>query len=282
MLDAISAESLKLTSHKSIWLLVWIYPITIATMLLLTIGWRLASEHRPGTQNLDAWIATTASVWAAPGETLVRLLMAAFVAVGFAGEYGWNTWKLIVPHRSRTALIAAKYIVIVALFAISFTLAAAISILGRGVEAALVRGMAPQGISAALILEAHGKGALAAFAPTLLTIGYASLAAVLTRSTLAALVVTIVTISAEQILFKSGPFLYLKAPDLIWFLAHVSPGYHLSNLAHWISHGAALETPFLGGGVLALGWGVSLATLAGWIGGLIIVTTKSFERQDIN
>lgn len=104
----------------------------------------------------------------------------------------------------------------------------------------------------------------------------------LTRSTLAALVVTIVTISAEQILFKSGPFLYMKAPDLIWFLTHVLPGYHLSNLSHWISHGAGLKMSFLGGGVLALGWGVSLATLTAWFTGLVILVTKSFERQDIN
>jgi thiamine transporter ThiT len=39
---------------------------------------------------------------------------------------------------------------------------------------------------------------------------------------------------------------------------------------------------FLGGGVLALGWGVSLATLTGWLTGLVMLTTKSFERQDIN
>lgn len=63
---------------------------------------------------------------------------------------------------------------------------------------------------------------------------------------------------------------------------HALPGYHLSNLSHWISHGAALKTSCLGGGVLGLDWGVSLATLTGWILGLFMLTTKCFGRQDIN
>ena len=81
----------------------------------------------------------------------------------FAGEYGWNTWKLIVPHRARNTLIAAKYVVALALLAIGFTLAAILfNCLG------LARGRRrpaipiPAGIAAGALLKAHGLAALAA------------------------------------------------------------------------------------------------------------------------
>ena len=39
-------------------------------------------------------------IWDVPDNAVGRYLICAFVAVVFAGEYGWNTWKLIVPHRA--------------------------------------------------------------------------------------------------------------------------------------------------------------------------------------
>jgi len=282
MLDAISAETLKLTRHKASWFLVWVYPIGLALIFLLAIAAALIVKQPPSHDSLERWIASTAIIWSLPGNTLGRYLIAAFVAVAFAGEYGWNTWKLIVPHRSRTALIAAKYIAVVLLLAAAFLLSAIVTTLGTWLHSVVSGDTIPAGLTPGLLLEAHGSGALAALAPALLTIGYASLAAVLTRSTIAALVVSLVVVSVEGLLFGFAPLLYFKAPGLIWFLHHVLPGYHLANLKHWIADGTAFESAFPTAGVIALGWPVSLAALAAWIAGLAALTLASFRRQDIN
>jgi ABC-2 type transport system permease protein len=282
MLDAISAETLKLTRHKASWFLVWLYPAGLALIFLLVILAGVFGGFRPQPESLDAWIRDTAIIWMLPNNTVGRFLIAAFVSVAFAGEYGWNTWKLIIPHRSRSELIASKYIVVIALLVTSFILSAAITTIGSFVEDAASGVDVPSGVTAGLILEAQGKGAIAAIAPFLLTIGYASLAAILTRSTLAALVISIVAVSVEQLLYGLAPLLYFKAPGLVLLLYHVLPGYHLANLGHWIGNGSGLATQFPAGPTVALGWLVSLAVLAAWVAGLAALTIVSFRRQDIN
>jgi len=282
MLDALSAEALKIRPHKASWFLVWIYPAALILIFLMSIIAGIMSVDPPETQHLEGWIRDTAVIWLVPGNALGRYLMAAFVAVAFAGEYGWNTWKLIVPHRARASLIAAKYVVIVGLFTAAFVLSAAITVIGSYAEDVLTGDTIPSGITAGLIVDAQGKGALAAVAPAFLTFGYASLAAILTRSTLAGLVLAIVAISVEQLLFNFAPILYLKSPGLVWVLYHLLPGYHLANLEQWIASGSALKTPFPLGGIVALAWQVSASAIAAWIVGLAALTTVCFRRQDLN
>ena len=122
MLDAFSAELLKMRRHKATWFLVWIFPIGVVLLLALGIVVDLADSsdaviHPPLARQ---WIAESAAVWSVPTNSLGRILISAYVAVVFAGEYGWNTWKLIVPHRARTTLIAAKYAIAFILLAMGF------------------------------------------------------------------------------------------------------------------------------------------------------------------
>ena len=129
MLDAISAEALKFRGHRATWGLVWIWPIGMIVIWLIAIGVDLANGgggEGNGAANAAGWIADSVGFWNVPAHPIGRYLIGAFVAVVFAGEYGWNTWKLIVPHRARGSLIAAKYVVALALLAIGFTLAAAL------------------------------------------------------------------------------------------------------------------------------------------------------------
>jgi hypothetical protein len=282
MFDALSAEILKLTRHKATWFLVWLYPIGLLVIYALMISGNLVTDNQPAHPDLDRWLRETALVWMAPGSTLGRYLLAAFVAVVFAGEYGWNTWKLIVPHRRRSALIAAKYAVILLLFLAAFTMGAIITVLGSLLEDVLSGDTLPAGITLGALLRVHGQTALASLAPALLTLTYASLAAVLTRSTLAALVISIVAITVEQLFFNFAPLFSMKAPGVIWFLYHLLPGYHLANLASWINSGGALVAPLPPSGTVALSWSVSAAAAAAWILGLAALTFAVFRRQDIN
>ena len=282
MLEALAAESLKLGRHKATWFLVWIYPILFTIIFLIAIAVGMAGADPPDSQRLDEWIGETALIWGVPGNSVGRFMIAAFVAVVFAGEYGWNTWKLVVPHRSRSALIAAKYALVLILLTSSFALTALITVFGSWAEDVLTGDTVPAGITASALAAEHGRAALTALAPALLTIGYASLAAILTRSMVAALVISIVVVSIEQLLFNFAPMLSARFPSLIWGLYHGLPGYHLANLGHWTGEGAAHSVAFPSGAVVGLGWTTSLAVLGAWIAGLIGATFALFRRQDIN
>ena len=99
MLEALSAEALKMRTHKATWFLVWLFPIAFTIIMLLMIGAGIAGVDKPEQPNLHSWLENTTLIWFVPNNAVGRYLLCAFVAVVFAGEYGWNTWKLIVPHR---------------------------------------------------------------------------------------------------------------------------------------------------------------------------------------
>jgi hypothetical protein len=284
MLEALSAEALKMRTHKATWFLVWLYPIVIATVFTIAIALGLAglTEQTQNADDVADWIVDTTGIWLLPTNAVGRFLIAAFVAVVFAGEYGWNTWKLIVPHRSRISLIAAKYVLVLILFAISFILTAAFSVLGSWVDDVAVAGSLPAGLTAGAILDVHAKAALAALPPILVTIAVASFAAIITRSTIAALVITIVAISVEQLIANFGPMLSVQFGAIVWPLYHLLPGYHIANLAEWIGEGSAKSVDFPDGSVVAMSWAASAGAIAAWVAALVGGTFAAFGRQDIN
>ena len=283
MLSVLSAEALKLTRHKATWFLVWVYPIGITAIFLLAIGLGLSGAEAPSAAPaLSSWIEESAMVWLVPSHMLGRYFISALVAVVFAGEYGWNTWKLIVPHRARWMLIAAKYVVVVALLYVAYALAGLLTVVLSFAEDLATGDKIPAGITVQALLEAQWRGAVTALLPILLTVAYTSLAAVLTRSMVAALVIGIVVATFEQLLLNLGPVLSGYAPQTVLALFHALPGYHLANLESWITEGAALEARFPNGAVVAAPLPTSLATLVAWIAGLAALTLASFRRQDIN
>ena len=282
MIEALSAEALKMRTHKATWFLVWLFPIAFTTIMLIMIVAGMVGADPPERPNLTDWIENSTIIWFVPNNAVGRYLISAFVAVMFAGEYGWNTWKLIVPHRRRASLIAAKYALTIILLATSFALTAAL-LTGLGfADDALTGDTAPAGITAATLLDAHGKAALAAVAPVLIAMAYASLAAVLTRSMIAGLVIAIVATTIEQLVFGFGPQLYAKFPSIVWPLYHALPGHHIASLAEYIREGAALKRAFPGGLIVDLSWTTSLAILLAWIAALWGATFAAFVRKDSN
>lgn len=284
MLDALRAEAAKIGRHKATWGLVWIYPIVLTGIIGLIVVMTLVNggDVVDEPPSLAEWLGDAAAFWGVPRETVARMLIAAYVAVVFAGEYGWNTWKLIVPHCARAGLLAAKYALVLILFAIAFTIAAMLFTVGVWTDDVMTGDPIPAGITLAALAKAHGTAALAAIAPVLVTIAYASLAAILTRSMVGALIVSIVMIAVEALIGSFAPMLAVYLPGAMWALAHALPGYHLANLANWIGDGEALAMPFPSGAVMALAWSTSLAVVGAWIAGLVGAAFALFKRQDIN
>lgn len=283
MLDAISAEAIKFTRHRATWGLVWIWPIGVFAIGLaaIAVGLLNPSVADSGGGNAAGWISDAVAFWRVPGQGLGRYVIGAFVAVVFAGEYGWNTWKLIVPHRARRTLIAAKYIVALALLACGFALGALLFNLVGWAEDVLTGDPIPPGIALGALAKAHGLGALAAVAPLLLTTAYVSLAAILTRSTVAALMIGLFITTAEQLFRTFAPLLESYAPALVGALYRALPGYHVVNIGSRITTGELLEVPFVSGPYSAP-FAVSVAIVAGWVALLAGLTFWCFRRQDIN
>ena len=283
MLSAISAESLKLRRHRATWFLVWIFPIALIVLPTIAILIDLAKGSPPGrAPELSAWIDNATDFWDAPGSSLVRYLTCAYVAIVFAGEYGWNTWKLIVPHRARATLIASKYVVVVGLLYAAFILAALIMTGMSWLEDVLTGDPIPQGITFGALAEAHWIGFVSTLPTVLLTIAVASLAAILTRSTTAALVIGIVAITVEQLIRAFGPALSIYLGSAMELIYQILPGYHLGNLHAWITEGTGQSVPFPSGAMVDYSWSGSLAVIAAWIVGLIGLTFWRFKKQDIN
>jgi ABC-type transport system involved in multi-copper enzyme maturation permease subunit len=285
MLDAIRAEALKFTRHRATWGLVWIWPIglivigVIAIIVGLVNGPGAAAGR--GEATAAAWISDATAFWRVPGQGLGRYVIGAFVAVVFAGEYGWNTWKLIVPHRARSSLIAAKYVIALALLACGFVLASILFNAVGWIEDVVTGDPIPPGIAFGALIKAHGLGALASLAPLLLTTAYVSLAAILTRSTVAALMIGFFVTTAEQLFRTFAPLLALYAPTPVGALYQLLPGYHVVNVGGWITTGEVLVMPFPSGPYSAP-FAASLAIVAAWIGLLVGLTFWRFRRQDLN
>jgi hypothetical protein len=283
MLDAISAEALKFTRHRATWFLVWIYPIGFMILAVLGIMIGLSQANRvAAAPEASKWIESTASIWSVPPHVLGRYFISAFTAVVFAGEYGWNTWKLVVPHRPRGALIAAKFAITLLLLYAAFVATGLLMILMTFVSDLVVGDPIPAGVTAGALAKAQWLGAVKALPPILLTIAYTALAAVLTRSMIAALVIGLVITTAEQTFLGLAPMLAYYAPALVSFVYRLLAGYHFENLASWISTGSAYQVQLPQSGNVALSWMTSLGTVLAWTGGLAALTWFSFKRQDIN
>ena len=279
MRNLIAAEWTKLIPHKGTWLLVWIYPVLFLLVLTIAI---FAEGKNPDAMTATGWIDDTTMIWYVPMISLGRYFIAAYFGLVFAGEYGWNTWKLVVPHAARWRLIAAKYAVALGLLYVAWIAAAAISLVLAYVEAAVTGTAVPQGVTLAGLARAHGQPIVEAIAPVLLTAGYASALAVLTRSTLAAFIVSLVLITFDDLFGKI--VLWLSAFGMEWLAVpyRLLPGYHLQNMWMWLHTGAGFKLPLASGTVIAYSQTVSLAALAIWVVGLVGLTFAVFRRQDIN
>jgi ABC-2 type transport system permease protein len=281
MLDAISAEAMKFRRHRATWGLVWIWPLGVIFILTVAIIVQVAKGEVGRPETAASWIDDAADFWQVAAEPMGRYLICAFVAVVFAGEYGWNTWKLIVPHRARNSLIAAKYVVALALLICGFTLAALLFNLLNWLKDLATGTPIPAGITAGALLKVHGLAGLTALASILFTMAYSSLAAILTRSTIAALVIGLVITTVERLFRFFAPMLEPHLPGLIGLLYQILPGYHLANLGEWLTEGQVLTVAFPSG-PFSMAPSASLAILAAWTIGLILLTFRAFRRQDIN
>lgn len=284
MLEAMSAEWLKLRRHRATWMLVWIYPIGAFLIPLIIIMAQLLQGSPPntGTPDLGRWLEQHAAFWNVPPNGTARFLICGYVGVVFAGEYGWNTWKLVVPHRARSSLIAAKFAIVIGLLYLAFAVAAVSLGTLTWLEDVLTGDPIPDGITIGGLLAAHATGLLAGLPTVLFTVALVAFLSVMTRSTTAAIIIGIVIVTLEALFFTFAPMLAMTFGGATELLFHVLPAYHLANFPAWTMDGEGVTTPFPSGTIVAYGQMASLAVALAWTGLLVLLTFLRFGRQDIN
>lgn len=283
MYNAIYAELLKLRHHRATWLLVWIYPILVGILSIVTIAIDIFGEPATGqTLIVSAWIDQNTLVWNIPMEPIGRYLIAGFAAIAFAGEYSWNTWKLVVPARERWQLIVAKWVVVVILLYVALLMASLI-MLGGALLRPLVGGEAiPAGVAAQSVLGAHAEGFAHAAFPIAYTIAWAGLLGVLTRSMLATVITFIVIIALEQFL---GPLAMLTSSfsvEITRLTLNILPFYHVANVFEYLQTGEPRLVRLDDGSRFSTSLQLSSAIMMVWIAGLSALTLFRFQRQDMN
>jgi ABC-type transport system involved in multi-copper enzyme maturation permease subunit len=227
------------------------------------------------------WIQQSTLVWQAPLSGGGRFIVGGFAALAFAGEYGWNTWKLIIPARSRWQLIAAKWVVISLFVFLSFAAADLLTL-----SSSLIRPFAggpgmPSGVTFAALADAHATAAGHAILPILYTVSAASLFAVLTTSVLASIILSMALITVEQLLPLIGALAYSYAPPVTLALLWALPFYHMANLIAW-TKGTGLTLPLGAGTVLSASWSTSMLVTLAWLAAFGAATLARFQRQDLN
>lgn len=282
MLDAIRAETLKLRRHRATWLMVWIFPVVVGLIVVGSLIYHTVAGLGAPSPPVDAatWIRDSTFLLRFPASAPGRCLTAGFAALVFAGEYGWNTWKLVVPARVRWHLIVAKLVVTLGFVVAAAVAADLIGLISNGID--WLGGEAtPAGLTLAGIATAHGRAIAFALAPIVYTVAFAALFAILTRSLLAAVILSVALVIAQGLLPLAAVFGYARAPGLTLALVKGLPFYHTLNIGAW-ARGAGLVLPLGPGSIVGLPLTTSLAAIGACVVAAVAVIIGRFTRQDLD
>ena len=287
LVDAIRAEGFRLSRNRTalFWSLAFVPILSVAIGALTSFVLKgsetkiLGDEKMP--EELKAALAggtlDMADALVAAAGNLANPLVLLFVLIGaatlYAGDYRWETWRLITARNSRINLLLAKLAVVavLALTAMGFMLVAS------GIENLIKAAVFERSLTFALTGEMAGQFLGFAALSGLRILQFAMmgmLAAVVTRSLLAALFVPLVFGIAQffspQMLGPMGVM-----PDA-WLSVLVNPGAATDAIQAAIAGG--VRAAALPDGLLLKAWvSLTLWTLVPLAGAL-----AWFRRQDLS
>ncbi|MFP4320961.1 MAG: ABC transporter permease [Anaerolineales bacterium] len=298
----VRAEWLKMTGNR--WLvgcLIWIWPLAaLAIAGLLWVSVLLSPPTRDALiENPQQWTDASLLVWTVPNSIIGRLLIVGFTTVLFAGEYQWGTWKNMLMRRDRMTLILTKFITLATFIIIAFGLTSIIWVVGLGLVQFTASGTYPPALDNIPpdYVWRLGLQIFNAFVSSLIIAGIAALAALLTRSILASLVLGVSATLIDGFIAAGLVILYAYTDIRVFpSLYRFSISYNVDNLLNWANFQASTNvmgnielrdnpvfgdlmiSPPLEGNAL---W-VSMVLLLAWMGILVGLAIFSFNRQDLD
>lgn len=298
MLSLFRAECSKIVGHRwVVGFLLWVFPVG-ALAFLIVMGVLLAvvpnakSDASVQELGLDqvVWTEQAVVAWNIPNSLLGRLMLLGFSSVVFAGEFQWKTWKNVLPRSERVQLVLVKFVAVVVLVVITFVVMSIIVTVGVGVLAAMVGesyGTVPTRTELAEFGRNYVRQAWLSATLAIISTGYAALAAMVTRSILGGVLVSVVATYVEGLsilgLILIGHFTGVRRMVELYRLM---PSYNIANVSSWINKGRP-PTDSLSAELLGDAFSFddtlmfSLFVLALWVLGLVGITTYLFQKQDI-
>jgi len=295
MLDLFRAEWRKAVLNvRTTSFLVWIIPVGVFAFYLVLIILSLFEQtFEAGVVYFGSgdWTADGLNSWNMiiefPSNVFTRMLPLAFMAVGIAGEYGWRTWKNVVPRADRWKLLLAKLAALVTLLMLALALASLISAVapaaGHRIHG-LEYGPDVTAARLATFLLNTARTALVTLLALIVLAGYAALGSLVTRSVLGGLLagfgISMLDSLALPLLGLIGNIIH--RPELVKLYPY-TPSYNLGNLQSWLLHGRPVETFTIGVAMPTAGWGFwgSALILGLWIFALTGCALYIFQRQEL-
>jgi ABC-type transport system involved in multi-copper enzyme maturation permease subunit len=301
MATLFQAEWRKVTGNR--WLvgcLMGIFPlIAFGVVLLVFIFAVFSADVRSRfAETPSYWTEALLFFWTVPNSILGRVFILGFTAALFAGEYQWGTWKPLLMRRGRMALILTKFLTLSAVILLTFALTSLVWTLGLGLVQLVTGGGYPPALDAIppLFWEKLALQITLALLSTLIMAGIAALAALVTRSIIASMVVGLFAALAEG--FLAVPFILIydvTGVRLFASLFRFSMTYNIDNLLNWATNrqvspifaniqvrdvplfgDIAVDPPMAGNAP----W-VSLILLMLWVGLWVGLAVYAFRRQDL-
>jgi ABC-2 type transport system permease protein len=269
--DAIAAERFRLLRDRSA--LFWGFCFAPLVGFVLSVGGDLflrAVVRKPMPGVTVGLVDQVIKALADGSSTFSALFLMIGAAAVLAGDYRWETWRLLTPRNTRQNLLLAKLIVVgEAIFwslVLTAVLAAAAALIGSAIsQRPLTFSMFDRnlfdavGVLAVTWLEAMTLAALAA------GVG------VLTRSTLGVVIVCLGVRFVQTVLASSLRLLEQGQPS--WKLLAI-PVYDADLLRATLLDASQLGAP-------AANAGPALAMLAAWVALLTAGAVFLFRRQDL-
>ncbi len=287
LVDAIRAEGFRLTKNRTalFWSLAFVPIISVAIGALTNFVLKgsetkiLGDEKMPpelkaalgrGTLDMAEALVTAAGNLANP---LVLLFVLIGAATLYAGDYRWETWRLISARNSRINLLLAKLAVVAVLALAAMGLMLVGSVLENLIKAAVFERtltFSLSGETAGQFLGFFGLSWLRIIQFAMMGM----LAAVVTRSLLAALFVPLVVGIAQ--FFSTNPLMQMGVMPDAWLAILLNPGAATDAIQAAIAGGERAAS--LPDGILVKAWiSVGLWTLVPLAGAL-----AWFRRQDLS
>ena len=289
MVELFRAEWMKINGNRFMsGLTVWAFPIGVATFLTMALIPALTSEMFRNQVNAapPSWTMQTLLPWTVINSIVTRIILVAFAADVFAGEYQRSMWKNLLPRRRRSTYILMKFFTMSLMLLIAF--------LSTCVLAGLISGVVVRATGAPYNLtmpgetltdffKSFGLQAFVALVSGLIAACFGALGGILTGSILGAVGFGAACTLGEEaillVLFFIGNA--LNTPALIG-LYKFTPGYNLSNISSWAINGVGYTmTGSVGQYISVMSAGASFVILLVWVVGLIGLTVWLFRRQDI-
>jgi len=285
--DATRAEAFRLIHSRTTWFWSVVFLPILTVVFGVLAAWvmksnmeRLAADADAppelkamlvsGPMNLGESLLQSAGNLAGPGLLLFTLIGAATV---YAGDYRWETWRLLRPRNGRIPLVIGKVLVVTGLSLIAMVVLTAATMSSeviRGVIFNRTLGFSLDGSEIGTLFALWGLAALRV--SQFLMLGL--LAAVATRSLMAALFVPL-AVGVAQFLAPNLLGAMGQPPDS-WIVLLASPGAALAALQGLLDPTAvALADP----GLLPLkAW----LSLIGWTALPLAGALVLFQRQDLS